>query len=122
MNAFLFPSRSYQRGILESVLSVSSLACLSVTCDSSEMACMNLSGFYMNIKYDVGIKHVFSNFSISSKMATILLKTYFALLHKNYRRLQFCLRCIIMLHFGLVSAHTVGFQIGLKKWPISSHF
>ena len=37
--------------------------------DSSEMACKNVIILYMNIKYDLGMMHVFSNFSISSKVA-----------------------------------------------------
>ena len=37
-----------------------------------------------------------------------------ALLLKNYKRLYFCLKYIIMVHFRLVSSHAIGFEIGPK--------
>ena len=44
-------------------------------------------------------------------------KTYFALVLEKYTRLEFCLQ-YTMLHFGVVSPHTVIFEM-CPQWLIS---
>ena len=77
----IIPHRSYQIGILESVLCVYLWIGPSVWQDSWETACRNFLIFYMNIKYDLGM--IFSKFLYHLRWPTgghfIGQKTYFTL-------------------------------------------
>ena len=80
--------------------------CPSFRRDSSERAYRNLVVFLHEHQVLYDMIHVFSKFPY--------LKTDFVLVLENQKRLQFCLGCIIMRLFCLVSAHTLVFQIRPK--------
>ena len=97
--AWLFPDRSYRRGILESV----SCVCLSIRHPIlAETTCKSFIIFYMNIKYVMGMMQVFSKFQYYPRWLTgshcIAQKTYFALVLESYRRFAFS----ILLGYVLV--------------------